>query len=170
MEVEKMPEDRTNPKATELLITLKIEAAKIYNLKSPTREDLNKYCYLSDSVSPEDPHLDELKYFTSDVVRGQQVKWEARNLKKEERAEYPVAIESIVYAYHKENELTRYRKENFFNAIAICSTKGDTVRAKVLEEIEAGRVIYLYNINFCISKSGEVTKRFSIDPRLKIDK
>ena len=81
-----------------------------------------------------------------------------------------MAIESIVYAFYKENELDSTWKENFFDAIAICGKKNQrTVSEEVKEDFQRLPAVHIYNINFSITW-GDIVKRFSIDPRLKIER
>lgn len=169
MEIEKKKKRRVNRSKTELVITLNVKAAELYGLPyPPLRNELNKYCRLIDT-NPIAEHTEgPIEYFESIVERGQQIKWKGRPEKS--KGEFTVAIESIVYAYYKPNELDGARKENFFDAIAICSTKGKTVRAKIKEDIPPGKSVNIYNINFSIKKEKGETKRYTIDPRLKITK
>lgn len=167
MEVRKKTDEQTTPAGTELQITLKVDAAKLYPIDQPTREQINTYCYLSDT-NPPGSHMEEgIEHFESMVKPGQQIKWIGKTTDPE--SDFSVAIESIVYAYFKKNELDQASKENFFNAIAICSSDGHMVRAKVREDIESGDLVYIYNLNFNIRRAGKEARCYSIDPRLKID-
>ncbi|MBT8321243.1 MAG: hypothetical protein KJO90_06190, partial [Eudoraea sp.] len=103
MEVGKKKDEKTTPTGTELLITLKVDAAKLYSIEQPTREEINAYCRLSDSNPPESHKEDRIEYFESMVKPGQQIKWIGKTTDPESR--FSVAIESVVYAYFKNNEL-----------------------------------------------------------------
>ncbi|MCE2612277.1 hypothetical protein LVD13_04770 [Flavobacteriaceae bacterium D16] len=167
MEVGKKTGKHITPTGTELQITLKIDAAKLYSIEQPTREEINAYCSLSDTNPPESHKEDQIEHFESRVLPGQQVRWEAK--RKDSEGDFEVAIESIVYAHYKKNELDKAREENFFNAIAICSTDGQMVRAKIKEDFEPGELVNIYNLNFNIRREGKGAKCYSIDPRLKMD-
>ncbi|MDX1315587.1 MAG: hypothetical protein R3356_08800 [Eudoraea sp.] len=167
IEVKKKPEGQNIPTKKELPITLIVDTEKLYHIEQPAREDINAYCELYDSNPPETHKHDRIEHFESIVVPGQQVKWIA--LPKDKNSEYTVAIESVVYAAYKKNELDDFREANFFNAIAICSSDGEKVHAKIKDDFEKGSYVYIYNLNFKISLGGLNEKCYSIDPRLKID-
>lgn len=167
IEVGKKTEEQRIHSGTELLITLKVNASKLYQISHPTERDLNSYCHLSDNNPLETHEEDRIEDFESLVLPGQQIKWVGKTLDPESK--YTIDIESIVYAYYKENTLDEYKKENFFNAIAICSSDGKTVRTKIKENYERGIFVSIYNINFTIREEGKNPKFYSIDPRLKID-
>ena len=165
-EAGKKTEGKALPQGTELVITLKINAAGLYIEREPSSEVLNTFCELADS-NPKTPKADRLEDFESWVVPGQQVRWEAN--RSDSEGDFDVAIESIAYAGYKKYESDKVKKENFFNAIAICSTKDGMVRAKVKDIEEPGEFVHIYNLNFIIHRDGKDAKCFSIDPRLKIE-
>lgn len=167
MEVEKKTEEQSLPTGKELPITLKVDAAKLYSIEHPTREDLNAYCELFDSDPPETHKHEHIEHFESLVVPGQQVKWIA--VPKDKDGEFNVAIESVVFAPYKKNELDEAREMNFFNAIAICSSKEEIVQAKIKDDFEKGSYVHIYSLNFKIRRGGIEEKCYSIDPRLKIE-
>lgn len=167
IEIGKKTDEHTTTTGTELLITLKVDAAKLYEVEHPSREDINAYCHLSDTNPPEIHKEEHIEYFESIVEPGQQVRWIAKPIDPD--SEFTVAVESIVHAHYKKNEIDEAREENFFNAIAICSSDGHMVRAKVREDIESGDLVYIYNLNFNIRRAGKEARCYSIDPRLKMD-
>ncbi len=167
-EVGERTEGKTLPPGTELFITLKINASKLYLINNPESSDLNTYCELIDT-NPENPEneLKSIEQFDSWVLPGQQVRWEAR--RSDTGDEFQVAIKSIDYAFDKNYEDDEFRKVDFFNAKSIPSTDGEIVRAKVNEIKEPGKFVHIYNLNFTISVEGEEPRSFSIDPRLKME-
>ena len=155
--------------APSVTITLSVNAAELYETSNPAQEDIMKHCELYDSNKPEKISGGKLlREFETEVKRKDLVEWEGVN--DPSNSDYKVEIESIVYALDKEITLDNSKKENFFNAIALCSNNGKTVRGEVAENIPtmAGKDLYhIYWLNFRISKDG-ITKVYSIDPRLKI--
>ena len=167
IEVGKKTEEQNIHSGTELLITLKVNASKLYQISHPSEKELNTYCHLFDNNPKETHEEDRIEDFESHVFPGQQIKWAGKTLDPESK--YTVDIESIVYAYYKENTLDEAKKENFFNAIAICSSDGKTVRTKIKDKFNPGSFVSIYNINFTIREDGKNPMFYSIDPRLKID-
>ena len=167
IEVGKKIEGQPHPRGTELVITLKVDAEKLYSMKHPTSQDFNAYCQLFDTNSAETHDHNRIEDFESLVEPGQQVRWEAE--RKDSEGDFEVTIESIVYAHYKKNELDDALEENFFNAIAICSSDEHIVRAKVKNIKEPGKFVNIYNLNFNIRREGIEEKCFSIDPRLKME-
>ncbi|MCX2719719.1 hypothetical protein [Lentiprolixibacter aurantiacus] len=167
IEVGKKKDEQTQHKGTELLITLRVDAAKLYKIEHTSREDINAYCHLSDTNPPESHKEEHIEHFESLVEPGQQVRWIAKP--GDPKSEFTVSVESVVHAHYKKNKLDKAREENFFNAIAICSSDGEIVRAKVNEGFESGTWVYIYDLNFNIRKEGKKLRSYSIDPRLKIE-
>lgn len=167
IEVGKNPDEQMLHKGTELLITLKVEAAKLYAIEHPSREEINAFCQISDTNPPESHAEDCIEHFESKVEPGQQVRWIAKP--SDPISDFTVSIESVVHAHYKKNELDKARVANFFNAIAICSSDGEIVRAKIKEGFESGYWVHIYNLNFNIRKEGKKLRSYSIDPRLKIE-
>ncbi len=156
--------------STKFLITLKVEAEELYDLPyPPTKADIYKHCYITDNGHGEDWNGKEIEHFESIVLRGELIEWEGKTTKVFPKNEYKVAIESVVYAYFKKNELDDAERENFFNSMAICRTNGKGVMSHIRNDIRSGKLVHIYNINFNISKHNDVVRRYSIDPRLKIE-
>jgi hypothetical protein len=167
IEVGKKQNEQMLHKGTELLITLKVASAKLYAIEDPSREDINSCCRLSDSNPTERHKEGSIEHFESLVEPGQQVRWIAKS--GDPKSEFTVSVESVVHAHYKKNELDKAREANFFNAIAICSSDGEIVRAKIEEGFETGTWVYIYDLNFNIRKEGKKLRSYSIDPRLKIE-
>ena len=154
-----------------LVITLKVAAAELYELTyPPSRTDIYKHCYISDSKSTKIFSGDAIEQFESEVERGQPVSWEGSTTESPAKSEYTVAIESVVYAFYKENPVAEAKKVNFFNSMAICRANGKDLLTHVRRDLEPGTLVHIYNINFNIDKKGGVVRRYSIDPRLKIER
>ena len=136
-----------------LVITLKVAAAELYELTyPPSKSDIYKHCFIADSRHEDILNGDEIEYFDSEVERGQPVEWAGSTTETYVEDKYSVAIESIVYAYYKENPEKDYKKVNFFNSMAICRTNGKDVMTHVRRDLESGKLVHIYNINFNINK------------------
>ena len=164
-EVGKKPEGQILPKETELVITLKINAAGLYIERDPSSEVLNTFCELADS-NPMTPKKTLVEHFVSWVSPGQQVRWEAK--RSDSGGDFDVAIESIIYADDKENVHDEAMKEDFFNAKAVDSSDGKIVRAKVKDIEKPGEFVHFYDLKFIV-RNGKDARSYIIDPRLKIE-
>lgn len=156
---------------TKFVITLEVEAEELYELPNhPTKADIYKHCFITDTDHGKPWTGKEIERFESYVDRGQLIEWEGKTTKIFPKNEYTVAIESVVYAFFKENELDKAERENFFNTMAICRTNGKGVMSQVRNDLRSGHLVHIYNINFNVSRKGDITRRYSIDPRLKIER
>ncbi len=153
---------------TKFLITLEVEAEKLFEMKyPPTKKVIYDHCFLSDSTTENYFTGTDIEKFESRVKRDQLIEWVGVN-REEPKDAYKVTIESIVYGFYKENSLDNAWKENFFDKMVLCSKGEELISRKVKMDFETIPAVYIYNINFNITK-GEETKMYSLDPRLKVD-
>lgn len=153
------PIEDTKPVVPDVTITLEIEAAELYNLAYPPyTEVIDKYCKMHDGIHSSDDN--PLWEFETKVRPGQNLQWKS----KWSDEGYTVKIDSITYAYGKDNYDPK--NINFFDRMALCGKNG-LVEGMVKENLQDGDC-YKYWINFKISNPKGVYKYFSIDPRLKI--
>lgn len=142
-----------------VVITLTVEAAKLYGMINPKQVDIDSCCLLSDNNSGYSPDK-TLENFTSFVFLNELVSWDG--LTKD--SGYTISIDSIVYKPKPDSV-------NFFDSTTIKGSGGSSgiVKAKVKDDKSLIGKTYIYSINFSVYKSNNDFKSFSIDPKLQIN-
>ena len=139
-------------------ITLTVNASALWALTNPNQTQIDAECSLSDDNSGSSSS--NIENFESEVYINNDVKWQGET----NDSGYSVAITSIVYEAGVNNDV------NFFDNTTINGTGGRTgnVTAKVKNDSNLLNKLDVYTINFSIYNSGNSSKPFSIDPKLKI--
>jgi hypothetical protein len=145
--------------AKPVVITLTVQTANLYGMNTPSQNQVDSCCTLSDDNSGSSPN-GTLEDFKSYVFINNNVRWVGVS----RDSGYSVAIDSIDYE-SKSNDV------NFFDRPTIYGSGGRSGNASANVKNDPNLVNHLdiYNINFSVYNSGNLFKTFSIDPKLAIN-
>jgi len=132
-------------------ITLTVQASGLYGMSSPTQAQVDSQCSISDDNSGSSPN-GTLEDFQSNVYNENDVKW----IGSSNDSGFAVAITSIVS-----------KSGSIFDTTTLNGSGGRSgnVEGKVKKNAP-NKQIDTYTINFSVFDSGNVSKPFSIDPKL----
>jgi hypothetical protein len=151
--------------AKKVNIELKVaDASSLYAAVNPSQTTVDSACQLTDDNSGSSSD-GSVKDFESNVYINQDVKWTGTT----DSQGYSVAIDSIVYEPTKPSDPSASTDVDFFDSATINGTGGRSgnVTAKVKDDSNLDGKLDVYTINFSIYASGNNSKSFSIDPKLK---
>lgn len=145
--------------AKPVVITLNVQASRLYGIQNPTQADVDNCCSLNDDNNGNSPN-GTIENFTSIVYINNNVKWNGASNDQG----YTVAITSIVY----EPDSTDV---NFFDWQTLNGSGGRSgnVNANVRNDNNLLNQHDVYTINFRVYSSGTDFKSYSIDPKLAIN-
>jgi hypothetical protein len=136
-----------------------VQTANLYGMNSPSQNQVDSCCALSDDNSGSSPS-GTLEDFKSYVFINNNVRWVGVS----KDSGYSVAIDSIDYE-SKSNDV------NFFDKTIINGSGGRSgnASANVKNDPNLINQLDIYSINFSVYSSGNSFKSFSIDPKLAIN-
>ncbi|WP_310377608.1 hypothetical protein [Flavobacterium sp.] len=145
--------------AKPVVITLNVQANRLYGIQNPTQSDVDNCCSLNDDNNGNSPN-GTIESFTSIVYINNNVKWVGAT----NDSGYTVAITSIVY----EPDSTDV---NFFDWQTLNGSGGRSgnVNANVRNDNNLLNQHDVYTIFFRVYSSGTDFKTYSIDPKLAIN-
>lgn len=145
--------------AKPVVITLTVQASKLYAMNNPSQTKVDGSCTLSDDNFGSSSN-GTLEDFQSNVFINNNVKW----IGVSSDPGFSVAIDSIVYKPESSDV-------NFFDNSTITGTGGRSgnASANVKNDFNLTNKTDIYTINFSVYNSGNLFKPFSIDPKLAIN-
>lgn len=146
-----------------VLIILKVSAADLFEIASPTEAEIKSFCAISDDYGGTvTPGGKPIKDFQTKVKKNQRVTW----IGESNNTGYDISVDSIVMENSPGNI-------NFFKRSTLLGNGGQfgevtgRVKRKDLKEGDE----YTYTINFTVTQDEtENTKSYALDPKLQIER